>query len=129
MTKTYFFRLKAQDTILTDLDGVDLADEHAALAHARAVAGELMRNRERECRSWRIEVLDDTLSVQFELMFASFDGSLGHLAPHLRQSVERACRSFGSLSDVIVDIRTTIDEVRETLRAVDGALASARVAI
>jgi hypothetical protein len=115
----FYFILKSPRATVPDRDGVDLADEAAARAHAIGVAHELMRNCELSTRLWRIQVCDDYLQPLFELSFASIDKSISHLSPQLRQAVETVSLKAGFLNDAIWEVRTTIDHVRDTMAKVD----------
>jgi hypothetical protein len=66
----YYFILKAGRHSYPDSEGQEFADEAAARVHARAVARELMRNREAKTSHWRIQVCDDYLLPRYEYPFA-----------------------------------------------------------
>jgi hypothetical protein len=111
----YYFDLKKREETLHDNDGTDLPDEAAARDHALRVMGELMRNTNVRTRSWRLAVLGQDRQSCFELLFASYDDSIAHLTPELRSSVELVCGRHASLTDAIVDVRTTMLQIRGTL--------------
>jgi hypothetical protein len=111
----YYFDLKKRDETLYDNDGADLPDEAAARDHALRVMSELMRNTNARTRSWRLAVMGQDRQSCFELLFASYDDSMAHLTPELRSSVELVCRRHASLTDAIVDVRTTMLQIRGTL--------------
>jgi hypothetical protein len=64
-------------------------------------------------------VMDQGKQSCFELLFASYDDSMAHLPPEFRSSVEMACRRHASLMDAIVDVRTTMPQIRGTLARSD----------
>ena len=115
----YYFSLKRREGTVLDTDGTDLPDESAARKHAHQVMNELMRNANVRTRSWRLAVLDQDRSPCFELLFASYDDSMAHLTPELRSSVEMICQRHASLVDAIVDVRTTMLQIRGTLARSD----------
>jgi len=111
----YYFNLKRRDGTLIDPDGLDLPDEAAARQYALQVIGELMRNATVRTRGWRLAVTDQDREPCFELLFASYDDSMAHLTPELRSSVEMICQRHASLTDAIIDVRTTMLQIRGTL--------------
>jgi hypothetical protein len=115
----YYFNLKRRDGTLVDPDGLDLPDQSAAREHARQVIDELMRNANVRTRGWRLAVMDQDRQACFELLFASYNDSMAHLPPELRSSVELVCRRHASLTDAIVDVRTTMLQIRGTLARSD----------
>jgi uncharacterized protein DUF6894 len=115
----YYFNLKRRDETLFDPDGTVLPDQAAAREHALHVIHELMRNAGVRTRPWRLAVMDQDRESCFELLFASYDDSIAHLTPELRSSVEMACRRHALLMDAIVDVRTTILQLRGTLARSD----------
>jgi len=115
----YYFNLKRRDATLIDPDGTDLPDEAAARDHALRVISELMRNANARTRGWRLAVTDQDRKSCFELLFASHDNSMAHLTPELRSSVEMICHRHALLTDAIVDVRTTMLQIRGTLARSD----------
>jgi hypothetical protein len=115
----YYFSLKRRDGTLVDPDGLDLPDQATAREHALQVIDELMRNANVRTRGWRLAVLDQDRQSCFELLFASYDDSMAHLSPEFRSSVEMAYRRHASLTDAIVDVRTTLLQIRGTLARSD----------
>lgn len=111
----FFFDLNHGGILLRDEDGTELPDDLAAHTHADGVARELLRNNERRARNWRLQIRDSTGAHCFDLFFSSLDGSLAHLTPELRSSIEAICRSTAHLSDTISSVQTTLEDVRETL--------------
>ena len=119
MHARYYFNLKRRDGTLVDPDGLDLPDQTAAREYALQVMSELMRNANVRTRAWRLAVMDQDKQSCFELLFASYDDSMAHLPPEFRSSVEMACRRHASLMDAIVDVRTTMPQIRGTLARSD----------
>lgn len=111
----YFFHLKSNRATIPDPKGVELPGENAARAHARRVARELMRNREFSTRTWRLDVRDDKGNFCFDLLFASVDDSIAHLAPDLRSSLVDVCRNAASLGDAVDQVRATLLQLKGTL--------------
>lgn len=116
----YYFDLKNSDGTLLDTDGTELPDEGAAREHACQVVLELMRNASVRTRMWRLTVSDQDRMSCFECLFASHDDSIAHLTPELRSSVEMVCRKQAALTDVMVDVRSTILQIRGTLARSDA---------
>jgi uncharacterized protein DUF6894 len=115
----YYFNLKRRNGTIVDPDGTDLPDEAAAREHALVVMSELMRNANVRTRNWRLAVMDKDRQSCFELLFASYDDTMAHLTPELRLSVEMICHKNASLTDAIVDMRTTMLQIRGTLARAD----------
>ena len=115
----YHFNVKRREGTLLDPDGMDLPDEAAARGHALHVMSELMRNANVRTRAWRLTVIDENRGACFEFLFASYDDSMAHLTPELRASVETICRRHALLTDAIVDVRTTMLQLKGTLARSD----------
>lgn len=111
----YFFHLKGNRGTIPDPTGVELPDEKVARAHGCQVARELMRNREFSTRTWRLDVRDDKGNFCFDLLFASVDDSIAHLAPDLRSSLVDVCRNAASLGDAVDQVRATLLQLKGTL--------------
>src|SRR5215469_16101253 len=81
----YTFRLRDGRGDVEDATGVELPDRDRAFRYANAVVHKLMRSRELETRSWRLEIYEggDDRPI-CEIPFASVDPSLDHLTPKLR---------------------------------------------
>jgi len=116
----YYFNLKDRCGFISDTDGTELHDEAAAQRHAGQVARELMRHREAERRSWRVQVCDTEHRVLCEVLFADVDDSLDHLAPQLKASVKDVYAKTGRVADTINDVRATINQLKGTLARADG---------
>lgn len=117
----YFFNLKHLGDTVRDLDGAELPDDATAMAHARIVAAELMRHQEAGMRAARLQVCDPDRTLRFELLFASVDESMAHLAPELRTSVESYYSKAASLADAINDLRFTLLQVKGTIAKANRA--------
>jgi Domain of unknown function (DUF6894) len=124
---TYFFNVKTDQGTITDTDGTDLPDQASARSYAEIVARELMAHREPQTRSWRLDVRDSDGLPCFDLLFATLDGSLGHLTPELRSAVESLCASSGSIAEAIRETKLTLLEVKATIARAEGALYLAAV--
>ena len=83
----YTFKLRDGSGDAEDETGVQFCHRDSALRYAHDVVHELMKSRELETRSWRLEVYEGG-SLFCEIPFASVDPSLDHLAPKLRTMVE-----------------------------------------
>lgn len=117
---TYFFDLATTRGRIIDREGTELPDDASAREHARQVGCELMRHRESRTRSWRVDVTDSARRPCFELLFASVDNTINHLAPELRSSVETVCYQAASLADTIRAVRTSIIAAKATLARANG---------
>ncbi len=87
------------------------ADRGRALDHAHDVVDELMRGRERDTRTWRLDVYEAGTRVE-EIPFARADRTLDHLNPALRVQVERTCDAVRGFKEAIAAARTTVRESR-----------------
>jgi hypothetical protein len=110
----YFFNLKTTDAEIRDPDGTEFDDEPTAWEHARQVARELMKHREPQSRSWRIDVRDGEGRHCFELLFASVDDSIAPLDPELRTLIENLHRKQASLVDAIAAVRLALRHIQAT---------------
>lgn len=118
----YYFILKTRWNAFPDVEGEEFADASAAQRHAVEVARELMHNRELDTRLWRIEIQDEDLQFCSEVFFSSIDDSIDHLAPEIRSSIDLIAHRSARLADVILRVRATMDEVRDTLARADRFL-------
>ena len=116
----YYFNLRNSEGTLLDPEGTELPDQDAARVHAHQVMQELMRNASPRTRMWRLTVSDHNLIPCFECLFASHDEAIAHLTPELRSSVETAYRKQAALTDAIINVRTSILEIRSTLARSDA---------
>jgi hypothetical protein len=108
----YFFNLKTANRDVRDPDGMELVDESAAWDLARQVARELMKQREPQTRSWRIDVRDGEGRQCFELLFASVDDSIEGLGADLRDLIENLHRKEASLIDAIAAVRLSLLQIK-----------------
>jgi hypothetical protein len=89
----FYFILRAGRHTCPDSKGQEFADEAGAQAHARAVARELMRNRETKTGHWRIQVCNDHLEPRYECLFADVDQTLDRFGSDFRGSVKTVART------------------------------------
>jgi hypothetical protein len=116
----YFFNLKTATGNIRDPEGMELVDESAAQDLARQVARELMKWREPQTRSWRIDVRDGEGRQCFELLFASVDDSIIALGPELRDLIENLHRKQASLIDAIAAVRLSLLQIQGTIARSKG---------
>jgi hypothetical protein len=114
----YTFELQDGENPIGDETGVWFADRERALGHAYDVARELMSARERQTRTWRLDVYEDGSRVE-QIPFAHLDPTLDHLDPALRTSVERSC-------DRARDFKQTLSAARATVRESRALVARSR---
>ena len=72
-------------------DEIALPDRDRAFEYARTVLRELMCCREQQTRTWRLEVYEDKGARVFEMSFARFHQTLGHLSPKGRETIVDLC--------------------------------------
>jgi len=89
----YTFELRDGSGGIDDETGVALADGVHALHYAQDVVHELMRSREAQTRTWRLDVYDEAGERVIELPFATIDPTLDHLRPELRGHGGKILRS------------------------------------
>jgi hypothetical protein len=109
---TYTFELRDGSTGIRDGIGIILPDREQALQYAHGVVRELMRCRELETRFWRLDVYEDNATRVFEILFATMDQTLDHLAPEWRAMMERLCERRRALSEAAHAARATVRESR-----------------
>jgi hypothetical protein len=119
---TYTFKLRDERGDVEDSTGVQLPDRDSAIHYAHDVVHELMRSREKETRSWCLDVYDSSANdiLVYELPFASVDPSLDHLAPKFRTMVESASERKRLLGDAIHLAKATIQESRALVARARG---------
>lgn len=93
-------------------DEIALPDRERAFDYARKVVGELMSGRERQTRTWRLDVYEDGDTRVFEIPFARFDETLGELAPQARETMVELCDRYRSLQEAVSAASITIRESR-----------------
>jgi hypothetical protein len=118
----FYFLLKAGRKTFPDTDGQEFEDEEDARGHARAVARELMRNREARTGHWRVQVCDDYLQPRYECLFADVDQTLEMFGADLRVSVIAAARTTAAMGDAYREIDATMADLRRTLSRMDSLL-------
>ena len=106
----YTFELRDGSGGIDDESGVALTDGVDALRYAQTVVRELMRSREAQTRTWRLDVYDEAGACVIELPFASIDPTLDHLRPELRAMVEKFCDRRRSVDEMIHTARSTVRE-------------------
>jgi methyl-accepting chemotaxis protein len=119
----FYFILKIGREYFPDPEGEEFKDLEDAKKHAQAVAGDLMRNREFKTAHWRIQVCDDYLQPAYECLFAEINPKLLVYEDRLRDSVVRAARTSGAISDAMQQIGHTMSDLRQTMRLMDAAIA------
>ena len=105
----YTFALRHDDGVTGDETGIWSDDRERACRYAHDVADELMRGREEETRSWRLDVYEDGKRVD-ELLFARIDPTLADLAPRLRATVQQGAEYKRAFRDALSDVRSTLRE-------------------
>jgi hypothetical protein len=106
----YLFQLHDGERPVEDGDVWESSRE-PALAHAETVAGELMRGREKQTRSWRLDVYENGELI-CQIPFATVDPTLDHLRPPLRRMVERSYQTIHSAQQTYSAARATMRESR-----------------
>jgi hypothetical protein len=87
----YTFALRDGADPIEDDAGVTLMDRQDAYRYAQGVVRELMRGREAQTRTWRLDVYENSAECVFAITFASLDRTLESLEPELRALVETLC--------------------------------------
>ena len=118
----YTFELRDGSGGIDDETGVSLADGADALHYAQDVVHELMRSREAQTRTWRLDVYDEAGECVIELPFASVDPTLDHLRPELRAMVEKFCDRRRSVDEMIYIARNTVSESQALVARSRGRL-------
>jgi len=115
----YTFKLRDGSGDLEDATGVELRHQDSAVRYAHDVVYELMKSRELETRSWRLEVYQGG-GLVCEIPFASVDPSLDHLSPKLRTMVEGLSERKRLLGDVMHAVKATVQESRALVARARG---------
>lgn len=118
----YRFALRDGQGDIDDESAVALADEADALRYARTVVHELMRSREVQTRTWRLDVYDEGGACVIALPFASLDPTLDHLRPELRAMVEKFCNRRRAVDETIHVVCSTVRESRALVAQSRGKL-------
>jgi hypothetical protein len=117
----YTFKLRDGSGDVEDANGIELRDQGVAVRYAHDVVYELMKSREQETRSWSLEVYEHGGDSPIcEISFASVDPSLDHLTPTLRRMVEDGYGRRRLLSDVIHNVKGTIQKARALVARARG---------
>jgi hypothetical protein len=116
----YHFHLNTDHGTIRDPDGMEFLDQEAAREHARQVARELMRNRERSTRSWQLEICDAEERSCFDLVFVSVEDSLSLFAPELRSSIERMHARAADLRRAMASTRSSLLHLKATMAQSEG---------
>jgi hypothetical protein len=95
-----------------DETGVSFRHRDRAIRYARDVVHELMRNRELQTRSWRLDVYENGEGPICTIPFAVIDPTLDHLLAKLRTMVEGMSEQKRLLSDVLHAAKVTVQESR-----------------
>jgi hypothetical protein len=115
----YTFKLRDGSGDIDDATGVEFPHQDRAVRYAHDVVYELMKSRELQTRSWRLEVYEGG-SLIHEIPFASVDPSLDHLTPMLRTMVEGLSERKRLLGDVVHTVKATIQESRALVARARG---------
>ena len=118
----YRFALRDGQGDIDDASAVVLADEADALRYARTVVHELMRSREVQTRTWRLDVYDEGGARVIALPFASLDPTLDHLRPELRAMVEQFCDRRRAVDEAIYAVGNTLRESQALVAQSRGKL-------
>jgi hypothetical protein len=118
----YTFELRNGRGGIDDETGVSLADGAEALRYAQGVVHELMRSREVQTRTWRLDVYDEGGERVIELPFASLDPTLDHLRPELRTMVEKYCDRRRAVDETIYAVGNTVRESQALVAQSRGKL-------
>jgi hypothetical protein len=101
----YYFHLRDGYRGYLDSEGVRLPNDDAAHEHARRVASELLKNRERKVRHWRIQVQIAGGRILFEVALITLDRTLSHLSPLHRKAMEEFSQRCYALGEAIAQAR------------------------
>lgn len=108
----YTFKLSDGDKPVVDDNGVILRDRDRARDYAHSVVRELLQGREREARSWRLDVYEDGVLRVFEIPFATLDQTLDAFRPEYRRTIEAVSERRRALRALFNDARATMRESR-----------------
>lgn len=101
-------------------DEVALPDRERAFEYARTVVRELMCCRERQTRTWRLDVYEDKGARVFEIPFAQLDETLSHLSPNGRETIVDLCDRCRSLKEAMSTAVVTMRESRALVARSQG---------
>jgi hypothetical protein len=108
----YYFHLKDGCGGYTDSTGVCLPSEDAARDYAVRVGVELMKNRERKARHWRIHVHGEQGQLIFEIPLITLDKTLSHLSPSHKEAMEQLSHRCYALREAIEKARAVRNQAR-----------------
>ena len=109
---TYTFKVLDGCGDVEDETGVSFRHRDRAIQYARDIVHELMRNREVQTRSWRLNVYENGEGPICTIPFASVDSTLDHVVPKLRTMVEGMSEQKRLLSDALHAVKVTVQESR-----------------
>ena len=108
----YTYRLLDGCGEIEDETGVSFGHPDHAIRYARDVVHELMRNRELETRSWRLDVYENGDGPICTIPFVSIDPTLDHLLPNLRTMVEAMSERQRLFREALHAANATVQESR-----------------
>jgi Domain of unknown function (DUF6894) len=109
---TYTFKVLDGCGDVEDETGVSFQHRNRAIRYARDVVHELMRNREVQTRSWRLDVYENGEGPICTFPFAGIDPTLDHFVPNLRTIVEAMSEQKRLLGEVLHAVKATVQESR-----------------
>jgi hypothetical protein len=109
---TYTFTLRDGTDGVVDETGIRLDGQDCAIQYGNDVVRELMKNRELETRSWRLDIYENLDTGVCQIPFATVDPTLNHLEPRFRTMVEDVSERRRQLSEAIHALNTTVTESR-----------------
>lgn len=121
-TTRYHFDLGMGRRSVLDPEGVEFANDATAVAHAKEVALELMRNREGKTRDWTILVRDSGCRVLTILRFVDIDPSLDAFDATLRNAMARVAHATGDLRATVREVEWSLFRLRTTMAQADRTL-------
>ena len=109
---TYTFKVLDGCDDIEDETGVSFQQRDRAIRYARGVVHELMRNREAQTRTWRLDVYENGEGPICTFPFAGIDPTLDHIVPKLRTMVEAMSERKRLLNDALHAVKVTVQESR-----------------
>ena len=108
----YFFDLSEGLADIADVDGTELPDDAAAVAHGYEVARDIMRHQERQTRHYCISIRDRSAAVVGKVPFAAADETIAGLRPLIRAAVERGCAQRREIAQTIHALDKSVRQSR-----------------
>lgn len=108
----YTFKVHDGADGVNDEGGVKLPNRDLAVRYGYKVIRELMKNRELQTRSWRLDICEDGHETIAEILFASADATLDHMHPTLRSMMEQLCERRRTFAEVVHEAHLTVREAR-----------------